>query len=90
MREALYGFERALGTGGKGERKEAGILGSTGETLHALFTNPVHFLFGFWMCFILSQLPFHLIVVPATLMSVYACEFLKHSQYLELQRMRLK
>lgn len=49
-----------------------GILGSTGEALHALFTNPVHFLFGFWMCFILSQLPFHLIIVPATLMSVYA------------------
>lgn len=90
MREALYSFKRALGLGGKGGWKEVGILGSTGEALHALFTNPVYFLFGFWMCFILSQLPFHLIVVPATVMSVYACEFLKHSQYLELQRMRLK
>lgn len=90
MREAPCGFEGALSPGGEGGRKEVGILGSTGEALHALFTNPVQFLFGFWMCFILSQLPFHLIVVPATLMSVYACEFLKHSQYLELWRMRLK
>lgn len=84
MREAPSGFEGALSPGAEGGWKEVGILGSTGEALHALFTNPVHFLFGFWMCFILSQLPFHLIVVPATLMSVYACEFLKHSQYLEL------
>lgn len=84
MREAPSGFEGALSPGGEGGWKEVGILGSTGEALHALFTNPVHFLFGFWMCFILSQLPFHLIIVPATLMSVYACEFLKHSQYLEL------
>lgn len=90
MREGLYGFERALGPGGKGRQKKVGILGSTGEALHTLFTNAVHFLFGSWMCFILSQLPFHLIVMPATLTSVYACEFLKHSQYLELQRMRLK
>lgn len=84
MREAPSGFEGALSPGGEGGWKEVGILGSTGEALHALFTNPVHFLFGFWMCFILSQLPFHLIIVPATLMGVYACEFLKHSQYLEL------
>lgn len=90
MREAPYGFERASGPGGQGRWKEVGILDSTGEALHALFTNPVHFLFGFWMCFVLSQLPFHSTIVPATLMSVYACEFLKHSQYLELQRMRLK
>lgn len=84
MREAPCGFKGALSPGGEGGRKEVGILGSTGVALHALFTNPVQFLFGFWMCFILSQLPFHLIVVPATLMSVYACGFLKHSQYLEL------
>lgn len=90
MREAPYGFERASGPGGQGGWKEVGILDSTGEALHALFTNPVHFLFGFWMCFILPQLPFHRTIVPATLMSVYACEFLKHSQYLQLQRMRLK
>lgn len=90
MRDAPYGFERASGPGGQGGWKEVGILDSTGEALHALFTNPVHFLFGFWMCFILSQLPFHRTIVPATLMSVYACEFLKHSQYLQLQRMRLK
>lgn len=67
MREGLYGFERALGPGEKGGQKKVGILGSTGEALHTLFTNAVHFLFGSWMRFILSQLPFHLMVMPATL-----------------------
>lgn len=41
------GFGRGLGPGGEGGRKEVGILGSTGEARHALFTNPVRFLFGF-------------------------------------------
>lgn len=50
---------------------------------HALFV-------WFWMCIIPSQLPFNLPAVPAKQMSVYTPEFLKHSQYLELQRMRLK
>lgn len=90
IREVPHVFKTASGAGAQGGRREVGIPDSPVEALHAVFTNPVYFLFVFWMCFILSQLPFHLTVVPAKLMSVYAFEFLKHSQYLELQRMRLK
>lgn len=81
MRETPRGFER-----GEERAEGSGHSGQHWEALHAVFTNPVHFVFGSWMCFI----PARLIAVPATLRSVYVCEFLKHSQYLERQRMRLK
>lgn len=79
-------IETALGEEGGGQgRSGQPCESSTGCVYkpHALFV-------WFWMCIIPSQLPFNLPAVPAKLMSVYTPEFLKHSQYLELQRMRLK